>query len=384
MFTPDLSKYNTTTIVLLILLLFAISVLFNLLLKDNTPLLKDNTLLSKHNNSTYNCFNTVSNIWEISNNNIKIAAVGDINYARGVANHIDTTSFDRPILAVAEILKIADITTGNLESPISDIGSPMDKKYVFRAMPQSLTALENAGFDILNIANNHAFDYGLSAFVDCLERFEKSNMQIVGGGRNLKESLIPKYMNVNGIRVAFLAFNDTRTNFIGKDRPACAPAHEPYIFDAIASAKKLCDILIVHLHWGEEYTLLPNERQISLGHAIIDSGATVILGHHPHSWQAIEFYKNGIIAYSLGNFLFDQKDLMNNLSAILLLEFQRSELKEVRLIPIELITAPKEARPANSLLSDLFLAYLHEGLFLTNTEIIKKEDGSIILQPILK
>jgi len=384
MFTPNSGKINITIISLLFLLLFAIGSLFILLLKDNMLLSKDNTLLSKHNNSNYNCFNTVYNTWEVSYNKITIAAVGDINYARGVANHIDTTSFDRPISEVAEILKIADITTGNLESPISDIGSPMDKKYVFRAKPQSITALENAGFDILNIANNHAFDYGLSAFVDCLERFEKTNMQIVGGGRNLKDSLVPKYMKVNGIRVAFLAFNDTRTNFIGKDKPACAPAHEPYIFDAIASAKELCDILIVHLHWGEEYSLLPNERQISLGHAMIDSGATVIIGHHPHSWQAVEFYKNGLIAYSLGNFVFDQKDLMNNLSAILLLEFQSSALKEVRLIPIELITAPKEARPANSLLSDLFLAYLHEGLFFTNTEIIKKEDGSIILQPILR
>ncbi|MCK5832814.1 CapA family protein [bacterium] len=300
---------------------------------------------------------------------LKLFAVGDMMFARGVARHIDTTNYYRPLSSVIHSLESADILTGNLESPISNIGAAIDKKYVFRADTEMIAVLEDAGFDVLNIANNHAFDYGLSCFCDCLDRFEHSNIKLVGGGRNLAESLEPKFINVKGIRLGFLGFNDTRTNYIGKNKPSCAPAHDPFVFEAISKTKMNCDILIVNIHWGEEYFLYPTERQIALGHALVDSGVDVVLGHHSHSWQAVEFYGDRLIAYSLGNFVFDQRDLMNNLTGILEIEFEGNKIEHVKISPVELLTTPKQPRPATSPYKNIYFGYLQECQLKFSTEV---------------
>ncbi|HHS50945.1 MAG TPA: CapA family protein [candidate division Zixibacteria bacterium] len=300
---------------------------------------------------------------------ITIAAVGDMMFARGVARHTDTTDVYRPIIAVAELLRSVDIATGNLESPISDRGARLDKLYAFRASPKFMPVLEFAGFDVLSIANNHTFDYGLDAFRDCLDRFERSPIELVGGGRNLEEALRPKFVRVDGVRFGFLGFNDTRTNFIGRDRPACAPAHDEWVFDAIAKTRPQCDVLIVHIHWGEEYFRFPTNRQISLGRAMVDSGVEVVLGHHPHSWQAVEHYGDGLIAYSLGNFVFDQRDMMNNISGILFIDFVGARIERVRIAPVELITAPKEARPAGEPFNGIFLGFMQDANSFTSSDV---------------
>jgi len=337
--------------------------------------------LSCNENPTKRALPHNGNPFGIEPQTVKIAAVGDMMFARGVALHMDSAGFDAPLRDVAEYLAEFDITTGNLECPVSEFGAPMDKKYVFRADPAIIPHLVNAGFDVLTVANNHAFDYGLKCFCDGLVRLENGGIETVGGGVNLDEALKVRIVDARGIKFGLLGFNDTKTNYIGKDRPACAPAYEPWVFDAIRNARDRCDVLIVQIHWGEEYRLFPTERQIELGRAMIDRGVDVILGHHPHSWQGIEFYGGGLIAYSLGNFVFDQNDMMNNLTGILEMTFRGNELIDARIRPIELLNSPKEAHFAHFPEDEIFFGYLTESLLFTDTEITR-ESEKFVLSPI--
>ena len=306
---------------------------------------------------------------------VEIAAVGDMMFARGVASHMDSAGFAAPLANVAEYLSEFDITTGNLECPVSKFGSPMAKKYVFRADPRIISELANAGFDLVNVANNHAFDYGLKCFCDGLDRLENGGIQTVGGGRNLRDALEPRYIDAKGITFGFLGFNDTKTNYIGKNRPACAPAYEPWLFEDIRKARENCDVLIVQIHWGEEYRLFPTNRQTELAHAMVDSGVDVVLGHHPHCWEGVEFYREGIIAYSLGNFIFDQRDLTNNITGILELTFTGSKLISVAVRPVELLTFPKEPHLAHPPESDIFYGYLTECCLPFGTELSRSGEN---------
>lgn len=318
---------------------------------------------------------------EVFDTTITIAVVGDMMFARGVQRHIDTTGYDRPLRAVASYLNSFDITTGNLECPVSDLGQPMEKKYVFRADPEILPELVGAGFDVLTVANNHAFDYGLDCFLNTLERLDNAGIAPVGGGKNLEKALEPVFLNVRGKRFGFLAFNDTKTNYIGRYRPACAPAYEKWVFSVIEKARPLCDFLIVHIHWGWEYYQYPLDEQIELGHSMIDSGADVVLGHHPHYWEGVEFYKDGLIAYSLGNFIFDQMDYYNNVSGILELQFDGDSLTSVSITPVEMLDNRAEPNFAVGEIASVFAGYISEACreFPTDVEF----DGErITLSPI--
>ena len=309
---------------------------------------------------------------------ITVAAVGDMMFARRVAIHMDSTGYDAPLGELSEQLAAFDITTGNLECPVGRIGSPMDKKYVFRADPAIIPQLAESGFDVLCVANNHAFDYGLPCFLGGLDLLRFGGIEPVGGGRNLAHALTPVYLERGGKIFGFLAFNDTGTNFIGSSNPACAPAYDEWVFEAAESAAENCDVLIVHLHWGREYLPYPTERQTTLGRALIDRGADVVLGHHPHRWEGIEFYAGGLIAYSLGNFVFDQNDLANNLSGVLELTFRGSELATVSVRPVEMLTSPRETHPASPPEFGIFEGILRESCADFPTAITRDRDRLIL------
>jgi len=310
---------------------------------------------------------------------VRIAAVGDMMFSRRVQINMDTLGYDIPLQDVSNYLYDFDITTGNLESPICDIGSPMDKKYVFRANPRVIPELKKSGFDVLTIANNHAFDWGLDCFLRCKTLLNSTGIQTVGGGCNLEESLEPATLEINGLSFAFLGFNDTRTNYIGRNRPACTPAYDKWVFQAIDSTVEKCDYLIVHIHWGEEYYPYPTERQKKLAHSMIDRGVSLVIGHHPHRWEGVEFYRDGLIAYSLGNFLFDQNDLDNNISGILEVTFDEKGISNVEIKPVEMLTRPREVKFSEMRESFIFEGLLRESCSIFPTEVIR-EDEKLILR----
>jgi hypothetical protein len=240
---------------------------------------------------------------------VRLMFVGDIMTDRGVKNSV-LRNFDGDYTRLFEhvgLLKEADITFGNLEGPVSDTGRNVGSIYSFRMDPMTLPALKGAGFDVLSLANNHAGDWSLEAFVDTLTRAAQEGIVITGAGRTQTEARGPQIIERHGIRFGFLGVTDVGPNWLAATdtRPGIVILEEENFTSLVQEAVAQVDILIVTPHWGPEYK--PHtERQERLARMAIDAGARLVIGHHPHVIQSVEYYGNGIIAYSLGNFIFDQ------------------------------------------------------------------------------
>jgi poly-gamma-glutamate synthesis protein (capsule biosynthesis protein) len=236
---------------------------------------------------------------------IVIAAVGDLMFARDVVTLMQTEGVAYPFARVLPLLDGADLLVGNFEGTFTDRGEPLDKTYTFRAPPELAEGLAAAGFDLVNLANNHSADFGEISLLDTLDALAAVGVARFGAGLDDTEAYAATTIEVRGQRIAFLGFSD-----IGGAQPAApgvpgvATAGER-VEASIAAARAAADYVVVSFHWGFEYTTEVTERQRNLAHLAIDAGADVVLGHHPHILQATERYRDGLILYSLGNFVFD-------------------------------------------------------------------------------
>lgn len=240
---------------------------------------------------------------------IIIFAVGDIMLDRGVKYMIEkygNNDYILPFVKIKDKLKEADLVFGNLESQISDKGHNVGSIYSFRARPEALAGLAYAGFDIVSVANNHSFDYTRLAFEDSLKKLKGAGIEYVGGGFSKEEAFSLKVIEREGVKIGFLAYTSVGS-LSWKDSVAVVEeADLEEIKEKVRDSKEKVDVLIVSFHSGDEYEIQPNEFQKMTYKSLIDSGADLIIGHHPHVVQPVIGYSSGWIAYSLGNFIFDQ------------------------------------------------------------------------------
>jgi len=227
--------------------------------------------------------------------------VGDIMLTRGVQSSVSNNfngDYNKLFENVKEF-KDADILMGNLEGDVSDVGNNVGSKYSFKMNPSVLQALKNAGFDIVNFANNHVGDWNMIAFKDTLFRLDRNGILKTGAGLNEEEAKIVTIIKKNGVKFGFLGFSDVGPNWMEAkgDNPGILLATNPKLEEIIKNAKERSDVLIVSFHFGEEYKTIHNERQEILAHKSIDSGADMVIGHHPHVIQDIEEYKGKPIVY---------------------------------------------------------------------------------------
>ena len=246
------------------------------------------------------------------NETITIILVGDIMLDRGVEYMMkEYNDWRWPFLKIAADLRKADLLFGNLEGPISDKGTKVGSIYSFRADPKAIEGLTFAGFNVLSLANNHAFDYGREALEDTFLRLKGAEINYVGAGFDEKEAYSPVIKDIKDTKIGFLAYTNLGPEIwkATEENSGIAWISEndlEKIKKDIENAKSQADILIVSLHAGEEYQKTPTPFQIEFSKAAIDAGADLVVGHHPHVIQRDELYKNGYIFYSLGNFVFDQ------------------------------------------------------------------------------
>lgn len=278
--------------------------------------------------------------------------VGDIMLDRGVEWYVQQhQDWNWPFLKIADVLKKADLVFGNLESIISDKGENQGSIYSFRAEPETIQGLTLAGFNVLSVANNHSLDYGGEAFLDSIERLKKVNIIPVGGGINKKEAHAPNITDIKDTTVAILAYTEVGSPFwqAGENSPGVAWIDNTKIEtlkEDILAAKEIANIVIISFHFGEEYQKEPSEFQKTLSRIAIDYGANLVIGHHPHVIQPIERYKHGWIAYSLGNFVFDQGFSPETMEGMMLKVLAR-ENSITQIIPVK-IEILKEFQPAIS------------------------------------
>ena len=247
---------------------------------------------------------------------------GDIMLDRGVKNSV-LKNFNGDYSKMFEkidSLKNADIVFANLEGAASDQGIDKHNLYSFRMDPSVVPALKGSGFDVLSVANNHIGDWGRSAFTDTLSRLEENEIDYTGGGINKNEAEKPTIIEKNGMKIGYIGFSDVGPESLeaGPSESGILLANDPNFEDIIKNASKQVDYLVVSFHFGIEYQKKHNRRQELLAHKAIDNGAKIVIGSHPHVVEDTETYKNGYIAYSLGNFVFDQYFSTDTMQGMLL------------------------------------------------------------------
>lgn len=283
--------------------------------------------------------------------------VGDVMLARGVGARMKAAGdWTYPFQKIAPTLRAADLTFGNLECPVSDAGHNLRHLYSFRADPKVIEGLKFAGFDVVSVANNHLYDWGRPALVDTIERMRAAGIRPVGAGANDLQAHYPVLVDLNGVKLAFLAYVNVvpREATAGPDRAGVAWLESDRALDDIRFARSLADLVIVSLHWGVEYMTRPERRQVELAHRMIEAGADLVVGGHPHVVQPLEQYRGRWIAYSLGNFVFDQQSPATRRGLMLEVTLAGNRISSVRPVPItieptfQVVVASEEKTAAKS------------------------------------
>lgn len=231
--------------------------------------------------------------------------------ARGLYFKINETGDNLyPIRQVANLLGGADIAHVSNEASFVEGCTQYKGTLVFCGTKESFEDFKTAGIDVVGLTGNHIMDYGKENFLKTLDMYEQAGIKYFGGGKNFADAHEPAILEVSGTSFAFLGYNaiPPASYYVTQTTPGSAELNKTQMIKDIKAAKSEfgADYVLVDMQWGAEYTHEPVAYQIEYGHAAIDAGADIVTGVHPHWVQKMEFYKDGVIFYGLGNFLFDQ------------------------------------------------------------------------------
>jgi poly-gamma-glutamate capsule biosynthesis protein CapA/YwtB (metallophosphatase superfamily) len=228
-----------------------------------------------------------------SDPHITLMAVGDVMLDRYVGRAIEREGMGYPLGAVGAILQKADLVVANLECPLTRHPKQLVKQFVFRAPPARVAALK--GIDLVSVANNHSLDCGRTGLAATLSTLKAAKIEVCGS--NLEPTIVVR----KGIRLAFLGFSDFPEPGGGVNY------YEPALLDAVRGARRKADIVVVFPHWGVEGRASPSERQVGEAKELAQAGADLVIGSHPHTLQPISHIGHTVVAYSMGNFVFDSQ-----------------------------------------------------------------------------
>ncbi len=236
----------------------------------------------------------------------------------------------------------ADVTMINLETTLTTTNNPIEKPFNFKARPRYAKMLKDAGIDIVTLANNHMYDFGEEGLLETVKVLDAVGLKHVGAGKNNKEARKPVIMNIKGIKIAYLGYYGSGRH--GESFPATRTSAGTamrslyYIGKDIEAVRDSVDLVIVNFHWGREKAHYPEESEIDFAHETINLGADIIVAHHPHVLQGVEVYRDKIIAYSLGNFIFGGNSRTLDRSAVLRINIdpQNPRNYKAALIPVQI------------------------------------------------
>jgi poly-gamma-glutamate capsule biosynthesis protein CapA/YwtB (metallophosphatase superfamily) len=291
---------------------------------------------------------------------VTIDAVGDVMLGWGIDTLVETVDANAPFVGVRNVLSRADAVVGNLECSLSDRGAPTKaksakdlkarKEFLLRGPPAAASGLAQVGFAAMTLANNHTFDYGAAALDDTIAALHDNGIATAGAGDNAAEAWAPAFFQRRGTRFALIGLSSIipRGYAAGKSTPGIAPGRDMatgevtkgylrLLGHAIRIAHQRADVVIIYEHWGKELVSAPSTDEERLAHAAIDDGATLVLGAHPHVLGRVERYGKGLIAYSLGNFVFDTQPGVQTHSAILEITLRDGAVEAWRAVPVRLL-----------------------------------------------
>lgn len=243
-------------------------------------------------------------------NTIKFAFVGDLMLGGEFLGYASSNNLNYldPFHSITQYFTEADICSVNLEGPIyKGANKRSDITAILSNHSAALKYFKENGLFVLNLANNHIMDYGVSGLKKTLRLIKANSLQSVGAGLNIHEAGKELIIEVKGRTIAFLGLTSNKPNIGAIIADASRPGSPSFenvesICSHIKKLHKKVDIICVSLHWGYEYFKYPSYSQLMIAHSLVESGANYIIGHHPHVVQGVEMYKGSLIMYSLGNF----------------------------------------------------------------------------------
>ncbi|MGE5557571.1 MAG: CapA family protein [Bacillota bacterium] len=320
-----------------------------------------------------------------------VIVVGDLYFGGGLQDRILKNGPDYPFIYVKDLLNSSDFTIGNLESPLSLAGGKYvkEKQFYLHADPRTADALLSGGFDLVSLANNHIMDYGPQALAETLRVLDERGIGRAGAGFNLSEARKPAFAEQNGRKIALLSYARVfpMEYYATSSRSGMAWAAAEYFAKDVQKARDAGAVLVVAaVHWSGELRNYPLPYQEEVGHALIQAGADLVVGHHPHVLQGIEIYRGKIIAYSLGNFAFSSMSKKVTDSAVFKIFWNGNHPEKLVIYPMNVAnwetlyqTRPRTGADAERVLNDLRLFSAKYGTAITSegdTGVIE-----IMLQP---
>ncbi len=270
---------------------------------------------------------------------VRFAFAGDVHFegslrSRAVA---DPAGLLAPI---APVLSRADVAMVNLETAVTDRGTPAPKQYLFRAPAAGLRALQAAGVDVVTMANNHGMDYGPVGLDDSLAAGSAAGLPLVGIGRDAAGAYAPWRTVVRGVRVAVIGATQVLDDSVRvawtatATHAGLASAKEiDAMLTAVRNARSTTDVLVVYVHWGVEGATCPTPLQETLARQLVDAGADVVVGSHSHRVEGAGLLGNGFVDYGLGNFVFYNEDGESGVSGVLELTLTGRHVDLARWVP---------------------------------------------------
>jgi len=235
-----------------------------------------------------------------------------------------------------------DLTMVNLECPATDIVDPEPKLFTFRCDPGALPAARRAGVDVLSQANNHAYDQGPAGLVDSLDAIRAAGLASVGAGADESEALRAARFEVRGWTVAVVGIDqvlDPLDQVAGPNKPGTAAGHDFQLaLRAVRDAAASSDLVFVMIHWGVELEARPRPYQVRQAHRMVDAGADVIFGSHPHVLQPLETYRGRPIFYSLGNLVWLRISEEASATAVAEVVVAPDGTIKAKMLPIEIVS----------------------------------------------
>lgn len=251
-----------------------------------------------------------------------VANVGDIMVARGVEDILinDDDGAEKIFGSTLKVLQNNHLTMGNLEGVVTDSTKNAIKTYTFKFKKEVLPVLKKCGFNYFMITNNHCYDFGEDGFKDTLNALKEFDIPTSGAGFNKDEAEKFYYTQINGQTFAVIScgaypversgFNGEKTAVAGENKAGILWKSDSLLEKVKAESEK-GNVVLVNVHGGQEYVFSPDKNQQAFYKSLIDSGASIVYGSHPHVLQPAQWYNGGLIIYSMGNFLFNGMEEMH-------------------------------------------------------------------------
>jgi poly-gamma-glutamate synthesis protein (capsule biosynthesis protein) len=268
---------------------------------------------------------------------VTIQAVGDVNFDPGYISVFAAEGYQVAFDGLDGAFLDDDLTIVNLECPPTDAGAQADKQYSFHCDPAALPVAYENGVEVANLANNHSQDRGVEGLLDARANVEAAGMAPVGVGADLAEAMAPAVFDIDGTTVAVVGMGGVVPSdpwLATADSPGMASGDDiDQMVASVDAADRVADVVVVTIHWGTELVTDPSADDRMRAQAMVEAGADVIFGHHPHRLGEVEFIEGVPVFWTLGNFIWPRLSDAGATTAIARVTFDPDGAVEACLVP---------------------------------------------------